>query len=223
MNVMNVKSSDRIEVSKLALLHLDKSFVTNSQQGLTALNNLLDETYGTEDYIELVTRYAPESENNRLFQLAINKSGDVLGRDAGALLLDIAGVSFITDKLASLNDTKKSALLASLQTAGSSESVYILRNTVLDINEKEAVRADAARYLGGSWPGEDAVVKLLKQNQIDGNIKEAALEGVKNAFRENVKSELAPYFPKPVETVTVSEDILPKEKGKKEKKRRRRD
>lgn len=223
MHVMDVKSSDRIEVSKLALLHLDKSFVTNSQQGLTALNKLLDETYGTEDYIELVTRYAPESENNRLFQLAINKSGEVLGRDAGALLLDIAGVSFITDKLSGLNDTKKSALLASLQTAGSSESVYILRNAVLDVNEKESVRADAARYLGGSWPGEDAVVKLLKQNQIDGAIKESALQGVKNAFRENVREELAPYFPKPVETVTAAEEVPQKGKSRKERRRKKKD
>jgi hypothetical protein len=223
MHVMNVKSSDRIEVSKLALLHLDKSFVTNSQQGLTALNKLLDETYGTEDYIELVTRYAPESENNRLFQMAINKSDGVLGRDAGALLLDIAGVSFITDKLATLSDAKKSALLASLQTAGSAESVYILRSVTLDVGQKESVRADAARYLGGSWPGEDAVVKLLKQNQIDGDIKEAALVGVKNAFRENVKAELAPYFPKPVEVVTVVEEVQPKEKSKKERRRRKKD
>ena len=223
MHVMDVKSSDRIEVSKLALLHLDKSFVTNSQQGLTALNKLLDETYGTEDYIELVTRYAPESENNRLFQLAINKSGEVLGRDAGALLLDIAGVSFITDKLSGLNDTKKSALLASLQTAGSSESVYILRNAVLDVNEKESVRADAARYLGGSWPGEDAVVKLLKQNQIDGAIKESALQGVKNAFRENVREELAAYFPKPFETVTAAEEVPQKGKSRKERRRKKKD
>ncbi len=147
MHVMDVKSSDRIEVSKLALLHLDKSFVTNSQQGLTALNKLLDETYGTEDYIELVTRYAPESENSRLFQMAVEKSGSVIGRDAGALLLEIAGVSFITDKLSTLNDSKKSALLASLQTAGSAESVFILRSTVLDVSQKESVRAAMRRVI----------------------------------------------------------------------------
>lgn len=220
MHVMDVKSSDRIEVSKLALLHLDKSFVTNSQQGLTALNKLLDETYGTEDYIELVTRYAPESENSRLFQMAVEKSGSVIGRDAGALLLEIAGVSFITDKLSTLNDSKKSALLASLQTAGSAESVFILRSTVLDVGQKESVRAAAARSLGGSWPGEDAVVKLLNQNQIDGDIKEAALEGVKNAFREDVKKQLAPYFPKPVEPVVVAEEVE-QPKSKKERRRKR--
>lgn len=220
LHVMNVPSSDRIEVSKLALLHLDKSFVTNSQQGLTALNKLLRETYGTEDYIELVTRYQPDSENDRLFDLALNKSNEVIGRDAGGLLLEQAGVSYISDKLTTLNESKKTALLASIQTVGSPEAIYLLRSAALNTNEPVSVRSSAARYLGGSWPGEESVVKLLKEDRIDGEVKQAALLGVKNAFREEIKKELAPYFPKPVveETVVAPEEI----KTKKEKRRRKR-
>jgi len=221
LHVLDVPSSDRIEVSKLALLHLDKSFVSNSQQGLTALNKLLNETYGTEDYIELVNRYQPVSENDRLFDLALAKSNEVIGRDAGALLLEQGGVSYISEKLTSLNDKKKIALLASIQTSGSPEAIYLLRSVVLNTNEAATVRSNAARYLGGSWPGEESVVKLLKENRIDGEVKEAALEGVKNAFREEIKSELAPYFPKVLveETVAKPAEI----KTKKEKRRRKRD
>ena len=221
LHVLDVPSSDRIEVSKLALLHLDKSFVSNSQQGLTALNKLLNETYGTEDYIELVNRYQPVSENDRLFDLALAKSNEVIGRDAGALLLEQGGVSYISEKLTSLNDKKKIALLASIQTSGSPEAIYLLRSVVLNTNEAATVRSNAARYLGGSWPGEESVVKLLKENRIDGEVKEAALDGVKNAFREEIKSELAPYFPKVLveETVAKPAEI----KTKKEKRRRKRD
>jgi putative membrane-bound dehydrogenase-like protein len=219
LNVMTVNSSDRIEVSKLALLHLDKSFVTNSQQGLTALNKLLDETYGTEDYIELMTRYEIESENGRLFKLALDKSDEVIGRDAGRLLLEQAGISFVSQKLASLNEKQRSALLASVQTVGSSESVYLLRNAALDSDQPLSVRKNAARYLGASWPGEEAVVKILKEDRLAGEVKEAALEGVKNAYREEVKRELAPFFPPPVEeAVAVPVDVKPT----KEKKRRKR-
>lgn len=221
LNVLNVPSSDRIEVSKLALLHLDKSFVTNSQQGLTALNKLLDETYGTEHYIDLMTRYELESENDRLLKLALSKSDEVIGRDAGALLLEQAGISYVTQKLAGMNDEKKSALLASIQTVGSSESVYLLRSTLLNAGEALSVRKNAARYLGASWPGEEAVVKLLRNEQIDGEVKEAALEGVKNAFREEIKAQLAPYLPKPpVEEVVAAPAEEPKS-GKKERRKRR--
>ena len=216
LHVMTVPAADRIEVSKLALLHLDKSFVSNSQQGLTALNRLLDETYGTEDYIELVERYEPETENDRLFKLALGKSEEVIGRDAGRLLLEQGGVSYISEKLAKLNEEKKIALLASIKTSGSTEAIYILRTAALNAGESRDVQASAARFLGGSWPGEEAVVKLLKENRFDGEVKEAALDGVKNAFREKIKNELAPYFPKPVEAVVAPEEpVVTKEKRRK--------
>ncbi|MCF2501538.1 PVC-type heme-binding CxxCH protein [Dyadobacter chenhuakuii] len=219
LNVMNVNSSDRIEVSKLALLHLDKSFVTNSQQGLTALNKLLDETYGSEHYIDLMTRYELDSEMDRLFKMALDKSDEVVGRDAGALLLEQAGISYVTQKLAGLNEEKKSSLLASIQTVGSPESVYLLRNTALNSNEPMSVRKNAAKYLGASWPGEEAVVKMLRDDQMAGDVKEAALEGVRNAFREEIKVQLAPYFPQ------LTDDKLAepsKSDSKKERKRKRR-
>jgi putative membrane-bound dehydrogenase-like protein len=219
LNVMTVNSSDRIEVSKLALLHLDKSFVTNSQQGLTALNKLLDETYGTEHYIDLMTRYALDSEHDRLFKMALDKSDEVVGRDAGALLIEQAGISYVTQKLAGLSESKKSALLASIQTVGSPESVYLLRSTALDPNEPASVRKNAARYLGASWPGEEAVVKLLREDRVAGDVKESALDGVRNAFREEIKTQLAPYFPKQKEDASVKPS---KSESRKEKKRKRR-
>ena len=220
LNVLNVPAADRIEVSKLALLHLDRSFVQNSQQGLTALNKLLNETYGTEDYIELVERYEPTSESDRLFDLALSRSNEVIGRDAGKLLLEQAGVSYVSEKLSSINSSRKQSLLASIQTAGSPEAIYLLRSTVLNTGEPMSLRINAARYLGASWPGEESVVKLLKENRLEGDIKQAALEGVKNAFREEIKNDLAPYLPK---VIVEEQSAKPEEiKTNKEKRRRKR-
>ena len=219
LHVLDVPSSDRVEVSKLALLHLDRSFVANSQQGLSALGKLLNETYGTEDYVELVARYEPASETGRLFDLALSKSNEVVGRDAGALLLEQAGVSYISDRLATLNEKKKISLLQSIQTSGSSEAIYLLRSAALNTTESIAVRTSAARFLGASWPGEESVVKLLKEDRIDGEVKQAALDGVKNAFRESIRKDLAQYFPKQVEPEIMKEE---KPVSKKEKRRQKR-
>ncbi|WP_229203173.1 PVC-type heme-binding CxxCH protein [Dyadobacter jejuensis] len=221
LNVVNVPSSDRIQVAKQALMHLDRKFVANSQQGLTVLSKLLDDTYGTEDYIELVTRYQPSSEINRLLQLAVGHSQEVIGRDAGALLLDLAGVSYMNERLRSLNESQKLALLASVQTAGTPEAIYLLRNIALNAGHSLTVREQAARCLGGSWPGEDAVLKLLKENRIDHSVKEAALEGVRNAFREEIQLALAPYYPQLVEKASDPEpEVAPDSKAKRRKKRR---
>jgi putative membrane-bound dehydrogenase-like protein len=218
LHVTTIPASDRVQVSKLALLHLDKSFVANSQQGLAALNKLLDETYGTEDYVDLVKRYEPSSETGRLLTLALEKSGEVLGRDAGALLLELTGVSDFADKLSSLSEAKKMALLASIQTAGSTESVYLLRNVILSPSESRKVRIKAAQYLGGSWPGEEAVVNLLKKDQLEDDLKAAALEGVKNAFREDIRKDLAPYLPKTIEQAPEIQTQSIEKKGRRKRK-----
>ena len=49
-----------------------------------------------------------------MFKLALGKSEDVIGRDAGKLLLEQAGVSYVSEKLSRLNEANKIALLASL-------------------------------------------------------------------------------------------------------------
>lgn len=224
LNMVNVPAEDRIQVAKQALLHLDRSFVANSQQGLAVLKRLLNETYGTEDYIELVTRYQPETEVGRLLDLAISKSGEIIGRDAGTLLVDLGGATFISGQINSLVPNKKIALMASMQTAGTPEAVYLLRSVVLNYGHSLEVREAAARFLGSSWPGEDAILKLLQENKIENSIKEAALEGVKNAFREDVKLALVPYYPKMEEGIGESEHIkeAPIQESKKEQRRRKR-
>jgi putative membrane-bound dehydrogenase-like protein len=217
LHVTTIPSADRIEVSKLALLHLDKSFVANSQQGLAALNRLLGETYGTLDYVDLVRRYEPASENERLLKMALTHSEEVLGRDAGGLLLELGGVAFVEEKLRSLNDAKKTALLASLKTVGSTESVYLLRNYALSPDESRDVREKAALYLGSSWPGEEAVVKLLKADRLDGDVKQAAVEGVKNAIREEIKKQLIPYMPEPAKPVITEKPVEPQKRKRRRK------
>ncbi|WP_044199161.1 PVC-type heme-binding CxxCH protein [Dyadobacter tibetensis] len=224
LNMVNVPAADRIQVAKQALLHLDRSFVANSQQGLSVLNRLLDDTYGTEDYIDLVTRYQPRTETERLLQLAISKSGEVIGRDAGALLLDLAGVTYMNERLSSLGQSQKLALLASIQTAGTPEAVYVLRSIALNAGHSLLVREQAARCLGASWPGEEAVVNLLKENRINHSVKEAALEGVQDAFREEIRLALAPYYPTMVEKQAEPESAISDEgKDRKRRKRRKKD
>jgi putative membrane-bound dehydrogenase-like protein len=218
LHVTTIPSSDRIEVSKLALLHLDKSFVSNSQQGTAALRKLLDETYGTSDYVDLVKRYEPASEKERLFKMAVDQSTEVVSRDAGALLLDFEGVNGFTNRLSSLNEARKIALLASIQTAGTEEAIYVLRHITVSVSESQRVREMAAQYLGASWPGEEAVVKMLNNGQVQGTVKEHALIGVKNAFREEIKQALAPYFPKSEPNSIIKEGDNSSKKGKRKRK-----
>jgi hypothetical protein len=192
---MNQKNlPDHIPISKLALYHLGKDYIQETFSGKIALIKLLNETYGTTDYIELVARYEPFFENDRLFKLATDKPDTDIGRDAGRSLLHQASSSYVWSKLEGSNDEKQSALLASIKLVGSQKSLTILASVAAGTSMPHAVRLDAARHLGGSWEGEEFVLSLLKENRLHGDIKAAAINGISQAYRKEIREEADKYL-----------------------------
>ncbi len=57
LKIMKGKAENQNEINELALRHLDPVFVKQSPEALAALKKLLDATYGTATYMELVSRY----------------------------------------------------------------------------------------------------------------------------------------------------------------------
>ncbi|GAB2779332.1 hypothetical protein GCM10027275_23590 [Rhabdobacter roseus] len=193
LDIAKGDSPQQVAAHKMALFHLDPDYVRDSPRGMTALQKLLDENYGTSDYIDLVVRYSPESENQRLLQLAMAKYAEPIGRDAGRQLLKQAGSGFVWEKVNTGPDDGRIALLSSLQLIGSRESLNILSNVVLSDHQSRKVRREAIRFLSGSWEGEDMVLTLLKSGQLEGDIKAAAVEGIRNAFRKEIRTEADRY------------------------------
>ncbi|HEV7348989.1 PVC-type heme-binding CxxCH protein [Telluribacter sp.] len=187
-------ASDQTEIDKLALWHMGREFVRDSYQGRQALQRFLNKTYGTQNYIELVSRYEPEYENDRLFRLATSRPNTDLGRDAGRQFLKQAEESYFWDKFHNSNDDTKIALLASIKGVGNRESLTILGNAALDPAHNMKVRRAAARFLGGSWEGEDTVINLLKSGRLHGEIKAAAVDGISNAFRKEIRDAADRYI-----------------------------
>ena len=193
-------NSGSTEVTKLALRHLDPQFVKNSPVASSALTKLMGEIYGTPEYIELVTRYEPVSENAHLKQLAIQKSMDGIGRDAARQLLKQNGASLIWGVINGRGDAgsgdEDAALnmLMALRRVGNKESLEILKTVALDENRPAALRREATRSLGGSSDGEDMVVALLKSGTIKGDYKAAAVQGVSGSWRKKIRQEAASYL-----------------------------
>ncbi|WP_228713744.1 PVC-type heme-binding CxxCH protein [Arundinibacter roseus] len=185
---------DRIEVSKLALYHLGKDFIRDSYWGKIALVKLLDDTYGTQDYLELVARYTPVFENDRLFKLATDQPNTDLGRDAGRQLLRQAPNSFVWDKLGKSNDDVQLALVSAIKAVGSQKSLTILASIAAGTTFPMHVRIRAARSLGGSWEGEDFVLSLLKENRLWGEVRAAAVDGISQAYRKEIRDKADQYL-----------------------------
>ncbi|MEZ0486377.1 PVC-type heme-binding CxxCH protein [Fibrella aquatica] len=190
-----IQAQNSPDVTKLALRHLDPAFVTTSASASRALQNLLDQTYGTADYMELVQRYSPATENVRLRQLAILKPADNIGRSAAKQLLTQKGSSLVWETINGSSPDAATNMITSLRGVGSKESLDILKSVALDENRAMPLRREATRSLGGSQSGEDLVLVLLKSGDIkSSDLKAAAYQGVSTAWRKMVRVEAAKYL-----------------------------
>ena len=73
LKIMEGNAANQSEVNELALRHLDPAFVKKSPEAMAAVKKLLDSSYGSQTYMELVARYELTSENKRLLELAIGQ------------------------------------------------------------------------------------------------------------------------------------------------------
>ncbi len=187
-------NSGSTDVTKLALRHLDPDFVKNSSVATTALGKLLNDLYGTPEYIELVTRYEPSTENVHLKQLAVQKAMDMMGRDAARQLLKQQGGPMAWEVLNGSDPEAATNMLMALRRVGNKESIEMLKTVALDENRSPALRREATRSLGGSLDGADLVVALLKSGDIKGDYKKAAVQGVSNDWRKNIRQQATSFL-----------------------------
>ncbi|MBN8824574.1 MULTISPECIES: PVC-type heme-binding CxxCH protein [unclassified Spirosoma] len=187
-------NSGSTEVTKLALRHLDPAFVRDSPVATNALAKLINDVYGTPEYLELITRFEPVSENNRLKQLALAKSMDGMGRDAARQLLKQGGAPLVWEVLNGSDAEATTNILTALRRVGNKESINILKTVALDTKRSASIRKEATRSLGGSMEGADLVLDLLKSGAISGDYKKAAAQGVSNDWRKNIRQQAASYL-----------------------------
>ncbi|GAB3548502.1 PVC-type heme-binding CxxCH protein [Spirosoma fluminis] len=187
-------NSGSTDVTKLALRHLDPAFVKSSDVAASALTKLMNDVYGTPEYIELVTRYQPSSENTRLKELAVRKALDGMGRDAARQLLRQQGGPMVWEVINGTDSEAATNMLMALRRVGSKESIEILKTVALDEKRPTALRREATRSLGGSGDGEDLVIALLKSGDIKGDYKAAAVQGVSGSWRKKIRQDAASFL-----------------------------
>jgi len=182
------------DVTELALRHLDPAFVKTSPVAQQALKNLMDKKYGTTEYIELVSRYEPVSENARLRDLAVAKPLENVGGDAARQLLKQKGGSTAWAVIDG-NDTEAAQnMILAVRRIGSKESLEMLKAVALDEKRPVALRREAVRAMGSSEDGQDMTIALLKSGDIKGDYKAAAVQGVSGAWRKKIRTDAAAFI-----------------------------
>ncbi|KAA6436729.1 c-type cytochrome [Dyadobacter flavalbus] len=194
LQIMKGSAANQSKINELALRHLDPDFVKQSPEAMAAVKKLLDASYGTALYLELVARYELESENNRLLDLAIAQASTRTGGAAAAQLMKQNGSELVWNVIKGKDAEKSENILTALKGVGSKESLEMLETVSLDKKYPAGMRLVAVKSLGGTMSGEDEVLELLKENKLEGEMKTAAVQGLSGAWRKSVKMEAAKYL-----------------------------
>lgn len=194
LQIMKGSAADQTKVNELALRHLDPAFVKQNPEATAALKKMLDASYGTQAYLELVAKYELSSENNSLLDLAISQSASRTGSAAASQLMKQGGAPMVWNVVKGSDAAKSAGILTALKSVGSKDALEILKTVVTDNSYPENLRLVASKSLGGTMSGEDQVLLLLKEGKLDGEIKTAAVKGLSGAWRKSVKVEAAKYL-----------------------------
>ncbi len=193
--MMNGTAADQTDINKLALKHLDPQAVATSPVAQKALAGLLDQVYGTPEYIELVTRYELKTEKPRLLKLALAKNAEAMGRDASNLLLKMDGAPLAWSVINGKDADQAGQMLNALRWVGSKPALEVLQTVALGPKYAAGLRRKAAESLGQSQNGEDVVLALLKEKKVPQDLVASTVAGVSRAWRKSVRNEAASYLP----------------------------
>jgi putative membrane-bound dehydrogenase-like protein len=196
LSLLKVNSKDREHISILALQQLDPSKVTRTPTLNQALKEALEKTKGTLSYIDLVRKFNLSELKGDLLKLAIAKSGTPEGSAAVDQLIRFNAYREIESVLLRA-DTSTVALLKSLNGKSKKEVIFLVSRVAIDSSKILAVRQAAVLTLGSSWPGEEALLNLVREKALASDLNSAASGVLFNVYRNSIQREAAKYLTRP--------------------------
>jgi putative membrane-bound dehydrogenase-like protein len=190
--LMGIVKQNNVDVSTVALRHLDADFVKNSPESKKILRDLMATLKG-KDYIEYADKYRLTEENERL--LAMIYKNDLAHEASDILLKNTEGAALAESIVQNPKMEEEGIkLLSAIRWTGGKTHIDILNAAAFDTKRSANFRNRAFEYLGGSWGGEDLIIKYLKEGKIDKPFIPAAVEGVSKAWRKQISREAYGYL-----------------------------
>jgi putative membrane-bound dehydrogenase-like protein len=194
IKMLDNKANEQKEINRLVIAHLDPQYTKRSPVAMSALKDLIKESEGKQEFVELVSKFEMKEYHPKLLDMAIQNSGNNLGRNASSALMRLGGKGLIVEKLKSKEEKAVIDMMMSLRGIGSTESIELLENIAFDQSRPINVRREAASAIGASYSGEDRVLELLREDKFPDNLKASAVNGLSRAWRRTVRLEAANYL-----------------------------
>lgn len=180
-------------INAMALLQIDPDKVPHT----AAFRQIIDESLESEKnrpgFLLLIQKYHVKGRNTELMAIALHASSDKVRTQAMNTLLGAGGAPLILGDLRR-NDTTAKAIIGILGKSRSKASNDILQGVMLSKKYDLSLRKLATTALGGSWDGEDCLLKLIKTRRLPHEMDTPAAQVLLHAGREEVRQKAGAYF-----------------------------
>jgi putative membrane-bound dehydrogenase-like protein len=186
-------------ITSLVIQHINPDQISMSPGLLSAIRETLEEVRGTQDFVTIVDRYNLESYREDLLDLAINEGPTSLGINAMKVLAEnpsIQGIQPIKRRI-SQNSSDGETVMQLLAPISTRNSLTLIRETILTSGVSLRIKRAGILALGQSWWGEDFLLEMVRERQIENSLKPTASSVLFSVYRATIREEAARYLEKP--------------------------
>ncbi|MGE3316762.1 MAG: dehydrogenase, partial [Planctomycetaceae bacterium] len=180
-----------------ALVRLTDSEAKNDPKLIAVLNDVLDQSRGTELFLDLIQKFHVADRNADLVALAQAQPDQKLGVQAIRMLLSQSDTSGIEQ---GLKQKDVALALKTVQAVGNSESNAAMPLLWRIVDDKESpveLQREAVRGLARFKNSAKELLDRAESNKLDSDLKEAAAASLHLAPWSGVKSRAEKIFPPP--------------------------
>lgn len=182
------------DLLKWGLRHLNPSLFQKSTDAQKLVNHRLNQTVGTQEFIDLIARYNIKNEDSRLISLVLESNENDLKKKAAAIILKNGGIKRFQQIVSAGDQDKILAVLTALGETGSNEVVELLKATAMNEKLDGDLREQALKFMSTSNAGQDELLKLLAEDKLADKMKSDAAKNLAGARRVSVQEEAAKYL-----------------------------
>jgi putative membrane-bound dehydrogenase-like protein len=193
--LLDLSRGDQKGFAVLALRQMDADKIKITPKLQKALDHALNETKGTIAFINLIDKFKLKDRKEQLLDAAIQGRGSEIGLAAIDLLVRFDEIQTL-EKAFQQNDSLVSGLLESVKGKGHPEIIRLTQLVVLDSSRSLSLRQQAVQTLGSSWPGETALLEMVKR-KFPEQLKEVAGGVLFNVYRSSIQREAEKYLKRP--------------------------
>ncbi|HEX2748666.1 MAG TPA: c-type cytochrome [Verrucomicrobiales bacterium] len=193
-------------VQRLASFDYSKA----SQKTKEAIDRYLTATAGSEEYFQLVEKYAVTGQKDTLLALATGKGGTPLAGQAVKMLFQLGQGTAVKEKLAALDPAVAAVFLEDISSVGSKETVELAAGVLTDAKAPLPSCLAAIKGLGRNTAGQQAILAAVQAGKLPEGAKSAAATVLSTSTDEGIRAAAAKALPAVEAAKPVIADLMKK-------------